>query len=131
MESSRSARLRQLPSVSAVLSSVAASDLVERFGRVPSTSAIRVELDQARAALQSGVTDVPTEEDIALRALIRLDGEDRSGLRKLFNLTGTVLHTNLGRAVLAEAAIEAAAAAMRDAVALEFDLSAGKRGERD
>jgi L-seryl-tRNA(Ser) seleniumtransferase len=131
MESSRSARLRQLPSISAVLNSAAASDLVERFGRVPSTSAIRVELDQARAALQSGVTHVPTEEDIALRALIRLDGEDRSGLRKLFNLTGTVLHTNLGRAVLAEAAIEAAAAAMRDAVALEFDLSAGKRGERD
>jgi L-seryl-tRNA(Ser) seleniumtransferase len=106
-------------------------DLVERFGRVPSTNAIRVELDQARAALQSDVTDVPTEEDIALRALIRLDGEDRSGLRKLFNLTGTVLHTNLGRAVLAKAAIEAAAAAMRDPVALEFDLLASKRGDRD
>src|ERR1700674_5263743 len=131
MEGLRPAHLRELPSVNAVLNSAAASQLLERFGRVASTNAIRVVLDQARAALQSGVASVPTEEELALRALIRLDGEDRSGLRPLFNLTGTVLHTNLGRAVLAEAAIEAAVAAMRDPVALEFDLATGKRGERD
>ena len=131
MEDLRSARLRELPSVTAVLNSAAASGLLKRFGRMASTSAIREELDQARGDLRAGVTSVPTREEIALRALIRLDGQDRSGLRQLFNLTGTVLHTNLGRAVLAEEAIEAATAVMRDPVTLEFDLSAGKRGERD
>jgi L-seryl-tRNA(Ser) seleniumtransferase len=131
MEGLRPARLRELPSVNAVLNSAAASQLLERFGHVTSTNAIRVALEEARGALQSGVASVPTEEELALRALISLDDEDRSGLRPLFNLTGTVLHTNLGRAVLAEAAIEAATLVMRDPVALEFDLSAGNRGERD
>ena len=82
-------------------------------------------------ALRAGASSVPTAEDIAVRALVKLEEQDRSGLRPLFNLTGTVLHTNLGRAVLAEAAIEAAVAVMRDPTALEFDLSAGGRGERD
>jgi L-seryl-tRNA(Ser) seleniumtransferase len=83
-----------------------------------------------RTALRSA-SSVPSAEDIALLALVRLEEEDRSGLPPLFNLTGTVLHTNLGRAVLAEVAIKAAIAVMRDPVALEFDLSSGGRGERD
>jgi L-seryl-tRNA(Ser) seleniumtransferase len=122
--------LRGLPSVSAVLGTAAAALLLQRFGRAAATDSVREAIDGARVAMKGGAA-TPTAEDIATLALARLEASDRSGLRPLFNLTGTVLHTNLGRAVLAEAAIEAAVAAMRDAVALEFDLATGKRGERD
>jgi L-seryl-tRNA(Ser) seleniumtransferase len=126
-----SERLRNLPAVDAVLNTPAAAILVERFGRAASTDAIRAALKDARATLQAGGRFVPTAEHIAAQSLAQLDKEDRSALRPLFNLSGTVLHTNLGRAALAEEAIEAAIAAMRNAVALEFDLETGKRGERD
>ena len=96
-----------------------------------STGAVRVALEEARDALRAGRPSVPSADKLALEALARLEAENRSDLRPLFNLTGTVLHTNLGRAVLAEAAIEAAIDAMREPSALEFDLSAGGRGERD
>jgi L-seryl-tRNA(Ser) seleniumtransferase len=125
------ARLRDLPSVSAVLNTSAATDLLERFGQKASTDAIRATIEVARSALQEGEAAVPTAERLAVESRVRLEREDRSSSRPLFNLTGTVLHTNLGRAVLAEAAVEAAGAAMRNPVALEFDLETGKRGERD
>jgi L-seryl-tRNA(Ser) seleniumtransferase len=127
----RSARLRDLPSVDSVLNASAAASLLARFGRAASTQAVRATLQDARAALRAGEDVAPIAQDIAVRSLARLEEEDRSTLRPLFNLTGTVLHTNLGRAAFAEAAIEAAVAAMREAVALEFDLVSGKRGERD
>jgi L-seryl-tRNA(Ser) seleniumtransferase len=124
-------QLRTLPSVDLVLKSPAAQPLLARFGRMAATQAIRSALQSARDAVRSMSAAVPSTEEIAIRAFAALDADDRSSLRPLFNLTGTVLHTNLGRAALAEAAIEAATAAMRHAVALEFDLSTGKRGERD
>jgi L-seryl-tRNA(Ser) seleniumtransferase len=131
MEGLRPARLRDLPSVDAILNTATAKALLERFGRVASTNAARAVLAEARAALKAGAPSVPTVEHFALQALGWLEAEDRSGLTPVFNLTGTVLHTNLGRALLAEAAIEAAVAAMHDPVALEFDVSNGKRGDRD
>jgi hypothetical protein len=87
-------------------------------------------VDDARKGMKSG-GPLPDAHDIAMRALALLGERDTSGLRPLFNLTGTILHTNLGRALLSEQAIEAAVAAMRHAVALEYDLSTSKRGERD
>ena len=104
---------------------------IAQFGRPAAVLAVRQILDATRVALRIGKTRSSRPEDIANTALAQLAADAQSNLRPVFNLTGTVLHTNLGRAILAEAAVEAAVGAMRSAVALEFDLVGGKRGERD
>lgn len=124
--------LRALPSVDQLLS--AAPEAVNRHGRAPVVAAARAALEAARAALRAGTLPFPEGE--ALGALTRaveaqLAAQAQPSLRPVFNLTGTVLHTNLGRALLAEEAVEAATRAMRQAVTLEFALDGGKRGERD
>ena len=127
MAKSASAALRKLPSVDEVLRTVVAEETVERFGRAAMVAAVREVLAQARAAK----TEAGETLEVAGAALTLLEAQAQSNLRPVFNLTGTVLHTNLGRALLAEAAIEAATIAMRNAVALEFDLGEGHRGDRD
>ena len=124
--------LRELPSVDQVLKTPAAGLAVERFGRVETTGAVRAALDEARAGVLAGrVLSLPGADHVASAALDALELGARASLRPVFNLTGTVLHTNLGRALLAEEAVEAAIAAMRSAVTLEYDVSTGTRGERD
>jgi len=121
------AERRRLPGVDEVLREPAAAALIDSFGRVALTAAVRTELAEAREGRMS-VTDAA---GIASRAGARLQRANAPSLKPVFNLTGTVLHTNLGRARLAEVAIEAATRAMREAVALEFDVGGGRRGERD
>ena len=127
---SHQAGLRSLPSVDDVLKSEAGLAALAAHGRAATVAATRVALDEARSRIRDGAAP-PGVGEIETAALAALDREARPHVRAVFNLTGTVLHTNLGRALLAEAAIEAATLAMREAVALEFDLSGGKRGERD
>jgi len=123
--------LRRLPSVDEVMRAGAAIVAADRFGRPAAVAAVRQALDATRAELRSGRVNGTAPDDVAASALAHLDRDAQPNVRPVFNLTGTVLHTNLGRAVLAEAAIEAAVTAMREAIALEFDLESGRRGERD
>ncbi len=125
-----------IPSVDEVLRAAAGRDAVTRFGRQASVGQIRVALDAFRdAALRSSGAPASSRaaaaDRIADAAVQALQAAAQSKLRRVFNLTGTVLHTNLGRAVLSEAAVAAVAAAMRHPAALEFDVEAGQRGERD
>ncbi len=118
--------LRKIPSVDEVVRHTTLVQAKDRFGRAAVVATVRKVLAEAR---KSG--DFADNEDFASRVAARLEEEARPNLRPVFNLTGTVLHTNLGRAIVAEAAVEAAMVAMRNAVALEFDLGGGRRGERD
>ena len=120
------AALRKLPSVDEVMRSDALAGGLAQFGRSAAVAAVRAVLAEARK--QGGTGDVAA---FAAGAAARLEAEAQPNLKPVFNLTGTVLHTNLGRALIAESAIEAATVAMRNAVALEFDLGGGRRGERD
>lgn len=122
--------LRALPAVDTVLKAQGALAAVERFGRAETTRAVRAALAEVRRHA-AHLAALPDADDIASAALAALSAAAQPSLRPVFNLTGTVLHTNLGRALLAEEAIAAAIAAMRSAVALEFDLDGGRRGERD
>jgi len=125
-----------IPSVDEVLRGDAGRVVVARFGHAATLGAVRGALDELRAqrghtASNHCVSREDTAAAIAARAAEVLETEDAPRLRRVLNLTGTVLHTNLGRAILAEEAVAAAAAAMRAPAALEFDLEAGGRGERD
>ena len=116
------------PSVDEVLRSPHCELAIARHGRRATTGAVRQVLERLRR--DQGAAAVPVEA-IAERALASLEEQERPSQRPVINLTGTVLHTNLGRALLAEEAIEAVVAAMRAPSNLEYEITTGQRGERD
>jgi L-seryl-tRNA(Ser) seleniumtransferase len=124
---------RALPSVDRLLNDSRAAALVERYGRALVVEALRALLEKERELLAR-----PSDAHAALDESAFLDAcathlaeEMRPSLKAVFNLTGTVLHTNLGRAVMPQCAADAVVQAMTRAVNLEFDLDGAARGERD
>ncbi len=127
-----------IPSVDEVLRGDTGQVVVRRYGRMAAVGAIRTALDELRAirracmdAEQTPPSRTESVQAVALTAATMLEAADAPRLKRVMNLTGTVLHTNLGRAILAEEAIAAATEAMRFPAALEFDVESGRRGERD
>jgi len=115
-------RLSRLPRI---------ESLCEVYGRTAVIDAIRAVLDGQRMRGQPTGQGAPGDEQIGGEVAERLQRRSTPLLRRVFNLTGTVLHTGLGRALLSEAAIRSACLAMREPCNLEFDLDTGSRGERD
>ncbi len=128
---SKNLSLRDIPSVDDVLKTEAMAAAIDRFGRPAALAALRAAIETVRTARREGRERSADVADIANKAVSHLEAEAAPNIRAVFNFTGTILHTNLGRAILAETAISATTMAMREAVALEFDLASGQRGERD
>ncbi|WBU57900.1 L-seryl-tRNA(Sec) selenium transferase [Paracoccus sediminicola] len=122
--------LRHLPSVDRLLGSDAGAALTAAHGRLRATEAIREAVASLRKTVLGGEA-MPSDPGASVLAAAEASLSRPDPLRPCLNLTGTVLHTNLGRALLPEDAITAATEAMRTAVALEFSLETGGRGERD
>ncbi|WP_250535533.1 L-seryl-tRNA(Sec) selenium transferase [Caballeronia sp. AZ10_KS36] len=127
------ALMARVPSVERVLASALFEPLIDEYGRTQTLAALRATLDAWRADAQAGRASVEalTETMLGHAVSLRLASRAQSRVRTVFNLTGTVLHTNLGRALLPDEAVRAVADVLTRPANLEFDLDTGARGDRD
>ncbi len=145
LNSGLNALLARVPSIERIMSSAALQPSIDAYGRTQVLAAVRATLDNWRSKLQaeaSNTTASPSpsalpeaatldEAHLAADVARTLAERAQSRLRTVFNLTGTVLHTNLGRALLPDEAVQAVVEALTRPASLEFDLATGRRGDRD
>lgn len=126
-----------LPSVDKLLNSDAFKALLADYGHSQVSQQLRIILEGLRQkirqqeALSINLKSAELATEFAQLTQSALSQSNRSRLRSVFNLSGVVLHTNLGRALLPEVAVEAVVEAMRHPMNLEYDLETGERGDRD
>jgi L-seryl-tRNA(Ser) seleniumtransferase len=127
------ALMARVPSVERVLASAEFAPVIDQYGRTQTLSALRTILDTWRADAQAGRAsiDALTHTMLAHAVNFALARRAQSSVKSVFNLTGTVLHTNLGRALLPDEAVRAVADILTRPANLEFDLDTGARGDRD
>ena len=128
------AQASDIPSLDRLLNDAAFAPLLTKYARTQVTDALRGELARLRGRAVGGelTADALSAQAIASNVDAALDlRRTRPQLRPVFNLTGTVLHTNLGRALLSDTAVQAVLRALTAPVNLEFDLNSGGRGDRD
>jgi L-seryl-tRNA(Ser) seleniumtransferase len=122
--------LRSLPAVDQILQTSSAAGLIGAYGRALTLEAIRVTLDGVRADYAAKNAPIPGMEAILERVHSRLESWTLPTLLPVINATGVILHTNLGRAPLSKAALQAVQLVSPGYSTLEYELTTGKRGSR-
>ena len=122
--------LRTLPSIESLMGEPALEEALARLPRALVLEAAREEVQAERERMRRGAKERPSPAEIAARAVERASASAELQLRRVLNATGIVLHTNLGRAPLADAARTAVAEVARGYSSLEIELDSGKRGHR-
>ncbi len=122
--------LRRLPAVDRLLNESAMHELVSHIPHLLLVEAAQQTVSELRQQVLAGEFPELSLPAVAARAAILARGKTEPALRPVLNATGTLLHTNLGRAPLAPAALEAVTAVARGYSNLEFDLVSGERGHR-
>ena len=121
--------LRNLPSVDKLLQTEIANALIGEYGRPLTIDAFRLTLDTARSNFRK-TEQIPLEPEILEQAETLLKTWAAPTLRPVINASGVIVHTNLGRAPLSKAAVQAASEVALGYSNLEYDLEQGRRGSR-
>jgi L-seryl-tRNA(Ser) seleniumtransferase len=128
-------RLSQIPGVDSILEHPSAQDVLNTYARPFVIESIRETLDGLRSMIRSSdeqeMSDDLSPEGIIHRVEALIERKREPSFRRVINATGILLHTNIGRALLAEEAVEAMRVAAEAACNLELELDSGKRGHRD
>ena len=122
-----------IPALDRLLNAPGLAVALETHGRTQVVAALRRHLDALRQRALAGELSRAdlAEATVASAVSAALAAAAAPRLRAVYNLTGTVLHTNLGRALLPDAAVDSVLRALRSPANLEFDLDTGGRGDRD
>jgi len=124
--------LTQLPSVDKLLQVTEVKSFIDNFGRDEVLRAVRQTLQATREEIQKeSLSDSPNEVKLVGDIERILVSRSKTNMRQVINLTGTILHTNLGRAIMPPEVVDAIAKAASEPCALEYDLGEGKRGDRE
>ena len=121
---------RDIPSVDQILKHPRTEQLLGAYGHAWTVSAIREVLDELRQSLPN-LAEIPSDAELVNSLESILQKQSQPSLRPVINATGVLLHTNLGRAPLSQAALAAVESVACGYSTLEYDLTKGKRGKRD
>jgi L-seryl-tRNA(Ser) seleniumtransferase len=121
---------KHLPGVDQLLRSAAGRNLIDEFGRTRVARVIAETLSTARRDIATPEHELPSDDALLANVRSALSTTNPT-LKTVLNLTGTILHTNLGRASLPQVALDAVQRVAGSPSNLEFDLETGKRGDRD